>query len=57
MCLHVHLLSFFFLLDHMLIQVAIYVLINLYFILAVTHVNIFYLSLNGKDHFNPISKS
>ena len=57
MCLHVHLLSFFFLLRHVLIQVAIYVLIYLYFILAITHVNIFHPSLNVKDHFNLISKS
>ena len=56
MCLHMHLLSFFFLLGHVLIQVAIYVLINLYFILAITHVSIFHPSLNGKDHINPYQK-
>ena len=32
------------------------VAINFYFILSVSHVNIFHSSLNGNDHFNIISK-
>ena len=57
MCLHVHLLSFFFFfLSHVSTQVAIYVLITLYFILTISHISIFYLPLNGRDYFNTIPK-
>ena len=52
MCLHVHLLSFFFLLRHVLIQVAIYVLLNLYLILAVSHVSTSHPSFNSRGHYN-----
>ena len=49
--LYIYLLVLFSL-GHVVVQVA----INLYFILFVSHVSIFYLSLNGRDHFNIKSK-
>ena len=48
---------FIYLLLFSLGQVVVQVAINLYFILFVSHATIFHQSLNGKDHFNTISKS
>ena len=43
-------------LGHMAIQVAIYAVRKLYFILAVSNVSIFYPSFNDMDHFDIILK-
>ena len=47
---------FSFFLGHVSTQVAIYVLITLYFILTISHISIFYLPLNGRDYINTIPK-